>query len=53
MPTYGYRCARCEETLERVEGIAEHGAAKPRCPKCGDEVVQVPAPFVAVTAKEG
>ena len=53
MPTYRYRCARCEETFERVEGLAEHGTAKPRCPKCGgDEVVQVPAPFVAMTAKK-
>jgi putative FmdB family regulatory protein len=35
MPTYRYRCARCEETFERVESFAEHRANKPRCPKCG------------------
>ena len=30
-----------------------YGLAKPRCPTCGgDEVVQVPAPFVALTAKK-
>ncbi len=37
MPTYRYRCARCEETFERVESLAEHGTAKPRCPTCGGE----------------
>ena len=53
MPTYRYHCVRCEETFERVEGIPEHGTNKPRCPKCGgEEVVQVPAPFVALTAKK-
>ena len=53
MPTYGYRCQRCEETFERVEGLAEHGTAKPRGPQCGGAaVVRVPAPFVAITAKK-
>ena len=53
MPTYRYRCVRCEETFERVESIAEHGTDKPRCPECdGAKVVQAPAPFVAMTAKK-
>lgn len=53
MPSYRYRCVRCDETFERVESITEHGTDKPRCPKCGgEEVVQVPAPFVAVTTKK-
>jgi putative FmdB family regulatory protein len=53
MPTYRYRCVRCDETFERVESVSEHGVAKPRCPKCGgEEVVQIPAPFVAVTGKK-
>jgi putative FmdB family regulatory protein len=53
MPTYRYRCTRCEETFERLESFVEHGTAKPRGPKCGEEVIQVPAPFVAMTAKKG
>jgi putative FmdB family regulatory protein len=52
MPTYRYRCERCDETFERVETITEHGREKPRCPKCGEEVVQTPAPFVAMTGKK-
>jgi putative FmdB family regulatory protein len=53
MPTYVYRCDQCQETFERVETMSEHGASKPRCPKCGgDQVVSVPAPFTAKTAKK-
>jgi putative FmdB family regulatory protein len=53
MPTYRYRCQDCGETFERVETITEHGTDKPRCPKChGEEVVQVPTPFVAMTGKK-
>jgi putative FmdB family regulatory protein len=53
MPTYVYRCDQCQETFERVETMSEHGASKPRCPKCGgDQVVSVPAPFTAKTTKK-
>jgi putative FmdB family regulatory protein len=54
IPTYRYRCEACGETFERVETITEHGTdKKPRCPKCdGEEVVQVPTPFVAMTGKK-
>ena len=53
MPTSRYRCEECGATFERVESIAEHGTAKPRCPECdGATVVQAPAPFVALTAKK-
>lgn len=53
MPTYVYRCAKCEETFEQIESISEHTARKPQCPKCGSqEVESVPAPFVAVTGKK-
>jgi putative FmdB family regulatory protein len=53
MPTYVYRCAKCEETFERVETISEHGASKVKCPKCdSDEIVSVPTAFVAMTGKK-
>jgi putative FmdB family regulatory protein len=35
MPTYAYRCEKCEETFERFETISEHGTTKPKCLKCG------------------
>ena len=53
MPTYSYRCQDCGATFERVETITEHRTVKPRCPKCdGEQVVQVPTPFVAMTGKK-
>ncbi len=53
MPTYSYRCEACGETFERVETISGHRTGKPRCPKCvGEQVVQVPTPFVAMTGRK-
>jgi putative FmdB family regulatory protein len=53
MPTYVYRCTKCESTFERVQTMSEHAAAKPECPKCGShDVVSVPAPFTAITGKK-
>ena len=53
MPTYVYRCCKCDATFERIETMAEHGTVKPDCPKCGShDVVSVPAPFMAITGKK-
>ncbi len=53
MPTYTYRCPKCGKRFERAERIAEHGAVKPTCPKCGDKKVQpVMATFFAKTTKK-
>jgi putative FmdB family regulatory protein len=53
VPTYRYRCEKCAETFERIESITEHETTRPRCPRCGGEqVVQVPVPFVALTGKK-
>jgi putative FmdB family regulatory protein len=53
MPTYVYRCEKCEATFEQVETMSEHGKSKPRCPKCGGKrIVSVPAPFIAKTTKK-
>lgn len=53
MPTYVYRCESCDETFEQVESIVEHETAKPPCPHCGSQnVIRVPAPFMAITGKK-
>ena len=53
MPTYTYRCPKCGKKFERTERIAEHGAVKPPCPKCGGKQVHgVLAPFFAKTARK-
>jgi len=41
MPTYTYRCPKCETAFEEFHGIRDN---KPRkCPKCGARAVRVPA----------
>jgi putative FmdB family regulatory protein len=53
MPTYIYRCESCNETFEQIESIAEHETAKSSCPNCNSKkVIQVPAPFMAITGKK-
>jgi putative FmdB family regulatory protein len=53
MPTFAYRCTKCEATFERVETMSDYAVAKPHCPECGsDQVVWVPAPFTAITGKK-
>jgi len=34
MPTYAYRCIKCEHEFEAIEKITAHSRAK-RCPLCG------------------
>lgn len=53
MPTYVYRCEKCQERFERSEYVAEHEAARPECPKCGaSEVESLIAPVFAKTSKK-
>ena len=54
MPTYQYRCEECEKTFERIETMAEHDVAEPRCPKCGSRKVSVvPSRVYVVTSRKG
>ena len=40
MPTYAYRCRKCEHAFEEFHGIRDE---KPRkCPKCGARAARVP-----------
>ena len=54
MPTYEYRCKKCEHRFERSATLGEHeGQPKPRCPECkGRNVEQLPSPFRAATGKK-
>ena len=53
MPTYEYRCEKCEAEFEVSESISEHGSSKPKCPKCGSmEVSWLPTRVYTVTTKK-
>lgn len=55
MPTYEYRCKKCEHRFERMMPIGEHERrkTKPACPECNSRSVeQVVGVFQAVTSKK-
>jgi putative FmdB family regulatory protein len=35
MPSYGYRCPKCNKKFTLILSIGEHDAGKAKCPKCG------------------
>jgi putative FmdB family regulatory protein len=53
MPTYEYRCTKCEKVFSVVMSMAEHDQTNVRCPACGSgEVVQQYSTFYAKTSKK-
>ncbi len=53
MPTYAYRCRKCDETFEVVLTMKEYREEKRTCPKCGsDDVEQVLDLFFAKTSRK-
>jgi putative FmdB family regulatory protein len=53
MPTYEYRCPKCEKAFSVVMHITEHDQSKVKCPSCGSgEVVQQYSTFYAKTSKK-
>ena len=53
MPTYSYRCEACRKMFSRQLTVADHDAAKVKCPKCGSRKVrQQFGSFSVKTAKK-
>jgi len=53
MPTYEYRCTKCEKVFSVVMHITEHDHAKVKCPACkSGAVVQQFSTFYAKTSKK-
>ena len=53
MPTYEYRCDKCNKRFTVVKSISEHDRGRPSCPKCKSRKVrQVFSPFYAKTIKK-
>ncbi len=53
MPTYEYRCEKCEKDFSVIMRIEEHDKGGPACPECkGTSVVQQYTPFFAKTSKK-
>ena len=53
MPTYEYRCERCQEDFTVHMSISEHDRGGIKCPKCGGtEVAQRYSTFYAKTSRK-
>lgn len=53
MPSYDYRCPKCEKEFTVSISIGEHDAGKVKCPKCGEnKVEQLITAFLVKTSKK-
>ncbi|WP_303721867.1 zinc ribbon domain-containing protein [Malonomonas rubra] len=53
MPTYEYRCEKCQELFTVVMSMAEHDQDRVECPRCqGKQVTQQFSVFYAKTRKK-
>jgi putative FmdB family regulatory protein len=53
MPTYVYRCTKCNHQFEMVMTVAEHDSKRPVCPKCGSRKTEHRfSGFFAVTSRK-
>jgi putative FmdB family regulatory protein len=53
MPTYEYRCEKCQAIFEIVQSMAEHERGKVVCPHCqSKQIVQQFSSFFAKTSKK-
>ena len=40
MPSYEYKCTKCNKKFTAILSIGEHGAGKVKCPKCGGKKLE-------------
>jgi putative FmdB family regulatory protein len=53
MPTYEYRCKKCDHAFTEILTIREHDQRKIKCPSCkSSEVEQIISSFYAKTSSK-
>ena len=53
MPTYVFRCAKCNQEFEKFMTVAQRDKARPACPACkGRKVEPVLGSFFAKTSRK-
>ncbi len=53
MPTYIFKCSKCDEQFELLLSVRERESKKPACPKCkGKKVTPVITAFFAKTSRK-
>lgn len=56
MPTYEFKCEKCENEFSKIMSVHEHEKERDRmrCPKCkSKKVKQVMSTFIAKTSHKG
>jgi len=53
MPTYSYKCRKCDHRFQAILSFKEYEKGKRKCPKCGSaNVVQLLETFFAKTSRK-
>lgn len=53
MPTYEFKCRKCNKKFSLVMSLSDYEKKKPKCPKCASkQVEQLIQSFFAVTSKK-
>ena len=53
MPSYDYRCRKCNKGFTTVLNVKDHDAKKAKCPKCGGKQLdQVISFFMVKTSRK-
>jgi len=53
MPSYEYRCPKCNKKFSVLLSIKEHDAKKAKCPKCGGrKLEQLLTHFMTKTSRK-
>lgn len=53
MPTYSYKCRKCDHQFQEILSFKEYEEGKRKCPKCGSgNVVLVLETFFAKTSRK-
>ena len=53
MPSYEYRCPKCNKKFTLILSIGEHDAGKAKCPECGEkELKQLITAFQVKTSRK-
>lgn len=53
MPTYDYRCPKCNKGFPLILSVKEHDEGKAKCPKCGGKKLeQLISHFMTKTSRK-
>ena len=53
MPSYDYRCSKCNKGFTAILSVKDHDTKKAKCPKCGGKKLeQILSSFMVKTSRK-